>query len=82
MTKISVFGEEPKGNKELKKIEFVTELDLGQVVAWSRKEPKAFDNIVLLFKNDPDMHSLDCMLVWNDEHNKFIVYGHWNDGVV
>lgn len=82
MTKISVFGEEPTKEKELKKIEFVKGFYEDSIRPWKGCEPHDWDNIMLIGEL-LDFEDYDAMLVWdNDSEPKNIVLGRWNDGVV
>lgn len=80
MTKISVFGEEPKKEKELKKIELVYYLSRGKKQKSATTRAGHWGNIMLV-SNDGEY---DIMLAWDGQEASCgtVYLGHWNDGVV
>ena len=82
MTKVSVFGEKPTENKELKQIElarFVTHSDARCV---DNDEASEYKNITLLIK-DYCRDGFDLILAYDEDVNDGGVYfGYWNDGIV
>lgn len=84
MTKVSVFGQQPTETKELKKIEFVKVLNSNGVLVEPGTNPYHWKNIMLLEKQCKTL-KLDLMVAWDNEptdSEKYIVLGHWNDGIV
>lgn len=83
MTKVSVFGEQPTEQKELKKIEFVKALDASGEYRTPRNMPYQYDN-VCLYCAATNPKNFDCILAWDngDDSAKSLYLGHWNDGVV
>ena len=88
MTKVSVFGQQPTETKELKKIEFVSYLNVNREFIKANREfikartqPDEWDNIQLFSKSQSG--NLDVMIAWDDDMKyKSIILGYWNDGVV
>ena len=81
MTKVSVFVKQPTEQpKELKKIEFVSQLTVNGTIADFNSPSNSYENIQLLFKKG--FGKYDVMLVWNNNSWPYVVLGHWNDGVV
>lgn len=78
MTKVSVFGEEPK--KEGKPIELVDSL-IGTDWEKAKRLPKTYSGLMLLEK---DYFSRGRDLIWcYDKVDDGILHmGHWNDGFV
>lgn len=85
MTKVSVFGQQSTEQpKELKKIEFVKVLNRDGVLNSPVTIPSDWKNIMLLEKKCKTLN-LDLMVAWDEEclhKEKYIVLGHWNDGIV
>jgi len=85
MTKISVFGETEKENKELKKIRF-NQFSICKDDGWKEggASPQSWDEITLLKK---DYHSIGVDLMLASDYNinetvRTLYLGQWNDGVV
>ena len=81
MTKVSVFGQQPTETKELKKIEFVKRLHSNLEIETSHTKPDIWDNLMLYRKSTTNNDSFDMILAWDDNGEKAIFLGHWNDGV-
>ena len=78
MTKISVFGDEPTKERELKGIEFVLMLIEGVLID-APNSPSAYDNIELIGRG----YKYDKIDAWDDNATSKATYlGHWNDGVL
>lgn len=79
MTKVTVFGQEEGKGKEKKPIEFVHYLnDLG--LHNTTHKPSLYTDVCLL--GEAAFSSLDLIMAWNNQGDKFLYIGHWNDGVV
>lgn len=78
MTKITILGSEATEKKELKKIEFVRNLN---DVHKPDFPPNKYNNIMLIKKNF--INGYDFMLAWNNScSTRGCILGHFNDGVV
>lgn len=84
MTKVTILGQEPKEEKKLKPIEFVSHINLRlnrRVDISLTQHPTNWDNIILLEKEHID--DLDLMYAWDDDKLHCALFlGHFNDGVV
>lgn len=84
MTKVSVFGQQPTETKELKRIEFVKYLHPDGELQDSHEcqKPKHWHNLQLFNKGTHSKY--DTIIAWDEDedHQKAIFLGHWNDGVV
>lgn len=83
MTKISVFGEEPR-KKELKKIELLGCLVDGcNVTNYACSEDLSSMKWAELTLISEDYGSMDVIRgVKEDDGEVYILFGHWNDGVL
>lgn len=80
-TKVTILGQEPE-SKKLKPIEFTHAIGIvkkNPAIQYPCN-PSQWNNIKLIGKCD----DLDIFLCWddNDEKQKYIYYGHFNDGIV
>lgn len=86
MTKVLVFGESNEQKKELKKIELVYMIDCNAEIVDADDEPYYFNYIMLLekgyTKRSNHLDSYDLIMAWDEENDKTIYLGHWNDGVI
>lgn len=81
MTKVSVFGQTEKKEKELKPIELIKWIDSNGMLVHSGCRNEEWQNIVLLSRRD--MLDLDVIWCYDENPNTGTIYlGHWNDGVV
>lgn len=80
MTKVTILGQEPKEEKELKPIQFmkvIHEEDLKITTPTCR--PNDWDNIELIGRGK----GYDIMYAYDHDRNKGRIFlGHFNDGVV
>lgn len=83
MTKTSVFGENPNQTEKAKKpIEFLKVLNREGKLTNPLTAPCEWRNIQLLERKCKTF-GLDLMMAWDTvDGEKYIVLGHWNDGVV
>ena len=86
MTKVLVFGESNEQKKELKKIKLVYMFDCNADKTTANDKPSDFNYIMLLergyTKGSSRLDTYDLIMAWDEENNKTIYLGHWNDGVV
>ena len=82
MTKVSVFGEKPTGNKELKQIELIKFVNQDCAPDDAAATASEYKNVTLLIKGYCGVR-FDLILAYDDDVNEGAVYfGHWNDGIV
>ena len=86
MTKVLVFGESNEQKKELVKIELVYMIDCDVDRVSADDEPCVFEYVMLLergyTKHSSRLDNYDLIMAWDNEDNKTLYLGHWNDGVV
>lgn len=80
MTKVTILGQEPTEQKELKPIEFLEECGCHTWVS-TDSEPDEWDNIELIAKG---FSAYDLMFAYddNDRSNGVLYLGYFNDGIV
>lgn len=85
MTKVTIIGEEPKAEKELKAIEFTHLLTVDKEIIETEEVPHSYNYIELICKRYSHYKNyyFDLMFAYNgDRNNGELFLGHFNDGVV
>ena len=86
MTKVLVFGESNEQKKSLKKIELVYMIDCDADRAIATDKPSDFNYIMLLERGYTEgsshLNNYDLIMAWDEENDKTLYLGHWNDGVI
>lgn len=80
MTKVSIFGVDPKIPTEKKRIKLVKSLTNKGEIKDTSMECSEYENTSLYYKGQP----FDIILCWDDvdPNEREVFLGHWNDGVV
>lgn len=84
MTKVTIIGQEPNKEKELKKIEFVSLVTVDGLESVN-SIPKKWDRIILIRRNYTLDEKYDLMYaegLFGDNNFRACILGHFNDGVV